>query len=152
MDIPRQVARLTEICEVLIDFVGTKQVEKRLDERRRDRESVRTAAAENGWTEKVAGGDARAVKVISADSYIFGVAPGNRPVCGPVKYIAEEERGRLIGGLVGATYTISGEPTIIRAAFEETAQAAEAGNKATDGEEAAMGKIGKKSRRNRRRR
>lgn len=125
MDIPRQVARLTEICEVLIDFVGTKQVEKRLEERRRDRESVRTAAAENAWTEKVAGGDAKPVKVISESSYIFGVAPGNRPVCGPVKFVADAERDALIGGLVGATYTISGEPTIIRSAFEDTAKPAE---------------------------
>lgn len=122
MDIPRQVARLSEICEVLVDFVGAEHVERRLKERRRDRESVRAATAENSWVEKVAGGDARKVTVLTEASYIFGVAPGNRPVCGPMKYIDEEDRKQLLGGVVGATYTIAGQPTIIRAAFEDTSK------------------------------
>ncbi len=118
-ELKAHVARLTEVVEAIVDIMGTKAVEDRVNERRKARATSAIIANENEWRDKVAAGEAHPVKVLSKTSYIFGRAPGDKPVCGPVTAVAAKERRALTRARVGATCTINGQPTVILAAYEE---------------------------------
>jgi hypothetical protein len=118
----RAVARLTEVLEAVIDLVGSKSVEARVNARRRERQLAQLVAAENEWKERCAGGDARAVKVLGLKSFIFGFGPGGKPVCGPVAAVGDRDRAALVGQLVGGAVHIAGEQVIVQAAYEDVAK------------------------------
>ncbi len=113
------LARLTEVLEAVVYIIGPKTVEARVEAYRKQRLTRAIVTNENEWKERVAAGEAHAVKRISPKSYIFARGPGDKPVCGPVDSVAEPERRALIRRSVGATCTINGQPTVILAAFED---------------------------------
>lgn len=115
-----KVAWLMEVVEATIDVVGPDAVQAKLNQRKKERDLAKVLAEENDWKEKCAGKDAKEVKRLSATAYFFGKAPGDVPVAGPVAAIPEAERPAVIGGRVGAKYTIGGRPVVILSAYEET--------------------------------
>lgn len=113
------MARMSEVLEALIDVVGAKAVTDRIEARRKERGTRAIVANENEWRDRVAAGEAHPVKVVSETSYIFGRAPGDKPVCGPVTAVAARERKALTRARVGGTCKINGQPTVILAAYED---------------------------------
>ena len=116
-DLTPVVARLTEVLEAVVDLVGSKAVEEKVTAKRKARTLANVLAAENDWKEKVAAGEAHEARKVGKKSFMFGMAPGDKPICGPFETVPPKDRKRLLGARVGAKVKIGGQPVVLLSAY-----------------------------------
>ena len=116
-DLTPVVARLTEVLEAVVDLVGSQAVEEKVSAKRKARALANVIAAENDWKEKVAAGEAHEARKVGKTSFLFGMAPGDKPICGPLDTVPAKDRKRLLGARVGAKVKIAGQPVVLLSAY-----------------------------------
>jgi hypothetical protein len=119
MAIDQQVAQHAEFIDALIAAVGQDLFAKCLAANQRAREAELVAQSEAIWQARVGEGEAHAVKVVSASSYVFGTWDRASPMCGPVAALPEETRGKVLDARVGTKVKIGTKSLAITKAFEE---------------------------------